>query len=56
MKYLKMILLAIFDPISSLVSKVFPEKAYKIASKNILIQVLIALVITFLFLFIARWI
>lgn len=46
MRYFKKVFLTIFDPISSFISNSFPEKAYKILNKSLLVQVTIALIIT----------
>lgn len=54
MKFVKLIVLGIFDPISSFVTKAFPDLAHKFCNKNILIQALIALSITLLILFVWR--
>ncbi len=51
MKVIKIILLGIFDPISTFISKSFPDFAFKILNKSILIQFAIAIVITLLILF-----
>lgn len=52
MKIVKMILFGIFDPISTFISKSFPEFAYKILNKSVLIQLAIAVIITILILFV----
>lgn len=54
MKIVRTILLGIFDPLSSLVTKTFPDIAHKFCNKNILIQVAIAFVITVFLLLVWR--
>ncbi len=52
MKIVKIVLLAIFDPISTFITKSFPEFAYKFLNKSIIIQFVLAILITVLILFV----
>lgn len=54
MKLVKNILTFLFDPISSVVSRYFPDVAFKVTNKNLIVQVLIAVVITLCIIFIGR--
>ncbi len=54
MKVIKTILTLIFDPISSIVSRSFPDYAYKFCNKNIIFQIVIAIALTLLIIFIGR--
>lgn len=54
MKIIKIIFFAIFDPIGTVISKSFPEFAYKVLNKNVLIQVLIAFIITLVVMLVGR--
>ncbi len=51
MKIVKMILLGIFDPISTFITKSFPDFAYKVLNKSIFIQIFIAILITLFIMF-----
>ncbi|MFI3251637.1 MAG: hypothetical protein R3Y60_00715 [bacterium] len=55
MKALKTIFLGIFDPITTFISKSFPGVAHKILNKHVLIQFVIALLITAAIILIGRW-
>lgn len=54
MKILKLIVSTICDPISTFISKSFPEFAYKILNKNIFIQFAVAFVITLVVVLVSR--
>ncbi len=54
MKYVKSVLSAIVDPINTFISKSFPEVSFKICNKNIIIQGVIAFVITLLMMIFTR--
>ncbi len=54
MKIFKTILLVIFDPISTFVSRSFPDFSFKLCNKHIFIQVLLALLLTVLIILLGR--
>lgn len=54
MKYLLSTIQAIFDPITTAITKIFPEKLHAFISKHIIIQIVLALLITLFILLIVR--
>lgn len=54
MKVIKSILTTIFDPVSSVVSRAFPDFAFKVCNKTTFVQIIIAIVLTLLIIMIGR--
>ncbi|MFI3329289.1 MAG: hypothetical protein R3Y05_02240 [bacterium] len=54
MRHVFTVLLSILDPISSVITKRFPQKIHNFISKHLIVQIIVALLITLLIIAIVR--